>query len=68
MTAGAALELGLRPFGIEPPLSRMRVRTLTEDRVYRIDRARQTLGFEPETSLDDGLAETVGWYREHGYL
>jgi len=68
MAAGAALELGLRPFGIEPPLSRARVRTLTEDRVYRIDRARRKLGFEPETRLDDGLAETVGWYREHGYL
>lgn len=68
MAAGAALELGLRPFGIDPPLSRMRVRTMTADRVYRIDRARRKLEFEPETSLDDGLAETVDWYREHGYL
>jgi len=68
MAAGAALELGLRPFGVEPPLSRTRVRTLTEDRVYCIDRARRKLGFEPETTLDRGLAETVDWYREHGYL
>ena len=68
MAAGAALELGLRPFGVEPPLSRARVRTLTQDRVYCIDRARRKLGFEPETTLDGGLAETVNWYREHGFL
>jgi nucleoside-diphosphate-sugar epimerase len=68
MAVGAVLELGLRPLGIEPPLSRSRVRTLTEDRVYRIDRARRMLEFEPEIPLDDGLAETVGWYREHGYI
>ena len=41
---------------------------MSEHRVYRIDRARRMLDFEPETTLDDGLAETVGWYREHGYL
>lgn len=28
-----------------------------------IDRARDLIGFEPSTSLSDGLAETVEWYR-----
>jgi len=68
MAAGTALEYAARPFGVDPPLSRSRVRTLTEDRLYRIDRARDRLGFEPSTALDEGLVETVAWYRDHGYL
>jgi nucleoside-diphosphate-sugar epimerase len=68
MAAGTALEVAARPFGLEPPLTRSRVRTLTEDRLYRTEHVRRKLGFEPATRLDDGLAETVTWYREHGYL
>jgi nucleoside-diphosphate-sugar epimerase len=68
MAAGAALEYAARPFGVDPPLSRSRVRTLTEDRLYRIDRARDRLGFTPATGLDEGLAQTVAWYRDQGYL
>jgi UDP-glucose 4-epimerase len=29
-----------------------------------IDLARELIGYEPRTSLGDGLAETVAWYRE----
>jgi nucleoside-diphosphate-sugar epimerase len=68
LAMGAALELAARPFGFDPPLSRSRVRTLTEDRLYRTERVRQRLGFVPSTRLDRGLAETVRWYRSHGYL
>jgi UDP-glucose 4-epimerase len=28
--------------------------------------ARATLGFVPEVGLEEGLAKTLGWYREHG--
>jgi CDP-glucose 4,6-dehydratase len=30
-----------------------------------VERARTVLGWEPATSLEDGLAETLAWYREH---
>jgi dihydroflavonol-4-reductase len=66
--AGALLEALLVPFGIDPPLSRSRVRTLTEHRRYRIDRAREALGFVPEVSLDEGLDRAHAWYRDHGRL
>jgi nucleoside-diphosphate-sugar epimerase len=66
--AGAILEALLLPFGIEPPLSRARVRTLTEDRLYRIDRARGELGFSPQIGLEEGLDRTYAWYRSHGHL
>ena len=34
-------------------------------RVADMSRAKAVLGFEPETSLRDGIAETVRWYRDH---
>jgi UDP-glucose 4-epimerase len=32
--------------------------------VADISKARQLLGYEPEYSIDDGLASTVDWYAE----
>lgn len=44
------------------------VNSVTSDRAFRIDRARRDLGFEPAYDLPEGMAETVAWYRENGYL
>ncbi len=68
LAAGVALEGLLLPFGIEPPLSRARVRTLTEDRLYGTERIREVLGLVPEVDLDAGLERTHAWYRSHGHL
>ena len=34
-------------------------------RCVDISRARQAFGFEAQTSLREGLTETIEWYREH---
>jgi GDP-L-fucose synthase len=34
-------------------------------RMLDVTRAREYFGFEAKTPLDDGLARTIGWYREH---
>lgn len=41
-----------------------------QDTRYDLDDAetRAELGWEPRVSLEEGLAETVAWYREHGDL
>jgi len=44
------------------------VNSVTSDRAFKIDRARRDLGYEPEYDLPEGMAETVAWYRENGYL
>lgn len=44
------------------------VESVTSDRAFRIDRARTDLGYEPVYDLPEGMAETVAWYRENGYL
>ncbi len=56
------------PLGIEPPLHRRRVRFYKNNRAFDIGKARQMLGYSPRVSLADGMARTVAWYREHGYL
>ena len=66
--AGAALEAGCLPLGIDPPLSRMRVRTLTEDRRYAIEQARRRLQWAPQIDLETGLRQTAAWYRRQGLL
>ena len=44
------------------------VESVTSDRAFLIDRARRDLGYEPKYDLPEGMAETVAWYRENGYL
>lgn len=68
LAAGLLLEAIAAPVRGEPPLSRARVRTLTQDRVYRIDAAARRLGWRPQIPLAQGLTETVGWYRAQNFL
>jgi nucleoside-diphosphate-sugar epimerase len=67
LAAGAALEL-LPISRRRLPLTRSRVRFLTEDRAYDGSRAAEELDFRPETSLATGMRRTVAWYRENGWL
>lgn len=50
------------PESIEPVADR-----LGHDRRYAIDPShlRESLGWRPEVSFDEGLARTVAWYQEH---
>lgn len=36
--------------------------------VCSAEKIKQEIGFEPAISLDEGLQETYGWYRQHGWL
>jgi len=65
--AGAACELLPVPRQ-RLPLSRTRVSFLMQNRAYDGSRAHDELGFEPQVPLGDGLARTVAWYREQGWL
>lgn len=50
------------------PLTRSRVRFMTQDRAYDGSRASRELGFTPRVDLAEGLSRTVAWYRENGLL
>ena len=50
------------------PLTRSRVRFMTQERQYDGARAAEELGFTGAVDLDQGLPRTVAWYRHNGLL
>lgn len=61
-------EAVFRAMGTKPPLFRRRLSWFITNRQFRNERARAELGYRPLVKLDEGLARTAEWYREHGYL
>ena len=60
---------GSRPrCGSALPLTRSRLEFLTHSRMYDVTKAERLLGFTAPTDLPTGLARTVAWYRQSGYL
>lgn len=57
-----------KPFRISPPIFPRRVDWYRQNRAFRIDKARNELGYEPRVGLDEGLRHTAEWYIEEGYL
>ena len=66
--AGAACEAVCAPFGIEPPIYRRRVDFFTKSRAFDISRARRELGYAPAVGLREGIARTLRWYRQEGWI
>jgi nucleoside-diphosphate-sugar epimerase len=66
---GASLiEVVSKLFRIRPPVFRRRLSWFRTNRAFRIDRAREELGYHPRVRLSEGLARTAYWYRKAGYL
>jgi len=66
--AAALCELLCRPLGIEPPLHRRRLDFYLKNRAFKTEKARRVLGWEPRVDLEQGIAETLAWYRLKGWL
>lgn len=54
--------------GERAPLTRSRVKFLTNSRVYNIERARKDLGYQPKVGLEEGMKATAAWYQKYNYL
>jgi len=68
MAVATIMEKILPPFGISPPLYRRRVDFFSKNRAFDISKAKDILGYNPEHSMEAGIAETATWYREKGLL
>jgi nucleoside-diphosphate-sugar epimerase len=68
MLGALGLEAFGRVTGRKPPLSRTGVAFFSEDRVFSWQKAYDELGYTPQHDLATGVAYTVAWYRQHGWL
>ncbi len=66
---GAVSEWGGRLFGQYPPLNREKAREILEAALMcESGKAARELGYAPSVELSTGIAETIAWYRERGWL
>ncbi|MBW1682558.1 MAG: NAD-dependent epimerase/dehydratase family protein [Deltaproteobacteria bacterium] len=54
--------------GKAPPVTRKNIESTLADRVFSIRKAKRELGFAPRIDVRQGLAETVRWYKEQGWV
>jgi nucleoside-diphosphate-sugar epimerase len=57
-----------KAIGVKPLVFRRRLSWFKTNRAFRIDRAREELGYRPRVRLKEGLTRTASWYRGAGYL
>jgi len=68
IVAGHLCEKICRPFRISPPIFPRRVDWYRQNRAFKIDKAKNELGYQPRVGLDEGLRYTAEWYIREGYL
>jgi sterol-4alpha-carboxylate 3-dehydrogenase (decarboxylating) len=60
------ISLLLSPFvRWEPTLSTFKVRTVSANRYFNIDKARTILGYAPIVPLEEGIHRAVQWFKDH---
>lgn len=65
---GHICEKTCKPFGIKPPIFPRRVDWFRQIRAFKIEKAKQDLGYQPRVGIDEGLHLTGEWYRKEGYI
>jgi nucleoside-diphosphate-sugar epimerase len=66
--AAGLMEIAGRAIGKDMPLTFSKVRFFTENRAFKSDRAKTVFNYVPRFSVEEGVAETVKWYRDRGLL
>jgi nucleoside-diphosphate-sugar epimerase len=49
-----------------PKLTQARLKFLGLNLDFSIEKAKRELGYKPRYTFDQGMAETIAWYRDHG--
>lgn len=62
------LEKAFRLFHKEAPLTRGKLAFFIHPKPLSIQKASRELGYAPKTNFQTGIAQTVNWYREQGWL
>ncbi len=62
------VETAARVFSFTPLLTRSKVMMMADNFGYSIDKASRELGYKPGTGLREGVAATIRYYQDNGYL
>ena len=68
LALGAISETVGQLFGFYPVLNREKSREMIQEWRCSADKARKELGFSPTMGLEEGVRDTIQWYRNHGWL
>jgi nucleoside-diphosphate-sugar epimerase len=68
IVAGHICETICKPFKITPPIFPRRVDWYRQNRAFKIDKAKEQLGYRASIGLDEGLRRTGDWYKQRGML
>ncbi len=64
----SACEIIFSLIGKTPPVSKKNIESTLADRVFSIAKAHRELGFQPIIDPENGLLETVIWYKNNGWI
>jgi len=62
------IEITSKPFGVEPFLSRKKLKFFLMSRKYNIEKAIKELGYYPRINIEEGIKRAIEWYKERGYI
>ncbi|MFQ5569002.1 MAG: NAD-dependent epimerase/dehydratase family protein [Rhodothermales bacterium] len=66
---GTVVEVVGKVVGRYPPLNREKAREILKAcKMCSVEKARREIGYRQQVSLEEGLRETMAWYREAGWL
>jgi len=52
----------------KPIITRERIESMSTNRVFSVEKAKKELGYKPKVTMEEGVKETVGWYKENDIL
>ncbi len=64
----AGVETVAGVFGAYPVLNREKAKEMVLEWTCSIEKARNELNFHPKISLDEGIYETIQWYKSHHWI
>lgn len=68
IAAAWACETVCKPLGIDPPLYVRRCEFYVKSRAFTYEKAKRTLGYEPQVDTIEGVYRTACWYAEQGLM
>lgn len=68
LSIAAIVEKTFSILGKTPPVARKNIESTLADRIFSIEKAQKELGFNPKIDPENGLRETVEWYKEKGWV